>query len=139
MAEFGGHLMISKLTRPCIITLTDYSLPTIFKEIKKDALIIVDNTRLHNLVTAVATAVDGGYFHRCGVVLLLDSSVAANNDDLTSLNIRMRALWSAGLAVLKPWTWFLSSRCPWDEAPPQAAQEPRDKAGLYPQIGLPDL
>ena len=95
MIEFGRHLMIGKLTRPCVVTSTDYSIPTIFKGIKKNALIIVDNTRLQNLVTAVATAVDGGYFHRCGVVLLLDSSVAANNDELTRLNIRMRALWSA--------------------------------------------
>ena len=88
--------------------LTDYSIPTIFKGIKKNELIIVDNTRLHNLVTAVATAVDGSYFQRCGVVLLLDSSVAANNDELTSLNIRMRALWSAGITILKPWTGFLT-------------------------------
>ena len=77
MTEFGGHLMIGKLTRPCVVTSTDYSIPTVFKGIKKNALIIVDNTRLQNLVTAVATAVDGGYFHRCGVVLLLDSSMAA--------------------------------------------------------------
>ena len=108
MTEFGGYLMIGKLTRPCVVTSTDYSITTIFKGIKKNALIIVDNTRLQNLVTAVATAVDGGYFNRCGVVLLLDSSVAANNDELTRLNIRMRALWSAGIAVIKPWTGFLT-------------------------------
>ena len=80
LTEFGGHLMIGKLTRPCVVTSTDYTIPTVFKGIKKNALLIVDNTRLQNLVTAVATAVDGGYFNRCGVVLLLDSSVAANND-----------------------------------------------------------
>ena len=108
MAEFGGPIMISKLTRPCVITSTDYSLPTLFKEIKRDALIIVDNTMLHTLVTAVAAAVEGGYFHRCGVILLMDSSVAANDDDLTNLNIKLRSLWSAGLAVLKPWTGFLT-------------------------------
>ena len=108
LTEFGGHLMIGKLTRPCVVTSTDYTIPTVFKGIKKNALLIVDNTRLQNLVTAVATAVDGGYFNRCGVVLLLDSSVAANNDELTRLNIRMRALWSAGIAVIKPWTGFLT-------------------------------
>ena len=106
MAEFGGPLMISKLMRPCVITSTDYSLPTLFKEIKRDALIIVDNTMLHTLVTAVAAAVEGGYFHRCEVILLMDSSVAANDDDLTDLNLKLRSLWSAGLAVLKPWTGF---------------------------------
>ena len=95
MAEFGGPLMVSKLTRPCVITSTDYSLPTLL-------IIIVDNTMLHTLVTAVAAAVEGGYFHRCGVILLMDSSVAANDDDLTNLNIKLRSLWSAGLAVLKP-------------------------------------
>ena len=59
-------------------------------------------------MTAVAAAVDGGYFTRCAVVLLLDSSVAANNDELTRLNVRMRALWSAGIAVIKPWNRFLA-------------------------------
>ena len=104
LTESGGHLMIGKLTRPCVVTSTDYTIPTVFKGIKKNALLIVDNTRLEYLVTAVATAVDGGY----GVVLLLDSSVAANNDELTRLNVRMRALWSAGIAVIKPWNGFLA-------------------------------
>ena len=108
MTASGGHLMIGKLTRPCVVTSTDYTIPTVFKGIKKNALLIVDNTRLEYLVTAVATAVDGGYFTRCGVVLLLDSSVAANNDELTRLNVRMRALWSAGIAVIKPWNGFLT-------------------------------
>ena len=108
MAEFGGPLMFSKLTRPFAATSTDYSLPTLFKEIKRDALIIVDNTMLYTLVTAVVAAVEGGYFHRCGVVVLIDSSVANNNDDLTDLNLKLRSLWSAGLAVLKPWTGFLT-------------------------------
>ena len=65
-----------------MVTSTDYTIPTVFKGIKKNALLIVDNTRLQYLVTAVATAVDGGYFNRCGVILLLDSSVAANNDEV---------------------------------------------------------
>ena len=108
LTESGGHLMIGKLTRPCIVTSVDYTIPTVFKGIKKNALLIVDNTRLEYLVTAVAAAVDGGYFTRCAVVLLLDSSVAANNDELTRLNVRMRALWSAGIAVIKPWNGFLA-------------------------------
>ena len=51
---------------------------------------------------------EGGYFHRCGVILLIDSSVATNDDDLTDLNLKLRSLWSAGLVVLKPWTGFLT-------------------------------
>ena len=39
---------------------------------------------------------------------MIDSSVAANDDDLTDLNLKLRSLWSAGLAVLKPWTGFLT-------------------------------
>jgi hypothetical protein len=73
--------MFSKLTRPFTATSTDYSLPTLFKEIKRDALIIVDNTMLYTLVTAVVAAVEGGYFHRCGVVVLINISVATNNDE----------------------------------------------------------
>ena len=100
--------MIGKLTRPCTVTSLDFNIPTVFKGISKNALLLVDNTRLECLVTAVAAAVDGGYFKRCAMVLLLDSSVAANNDVLTRLNVRMRALWSAGLAVVKPWNGFLA-------------------------------
>ena len=60
-------------------------------------------------MTAVTTAVDGGgYLKRCTVILLLDSSVAASNEVLTRLNVRMRALWSAGLTVVKPWNGFLA-------------------------------
>ena len=145
MSEFGGHLMIGKLTRPCVMTSTDYSIPTIFKGIKKNTLIIIDNTRLQNLVTAVGTVVDGGYFHRCGVVLLLDSSVAANNDELTRLNIRMRALWSAGIAVIKPWTGFLTRTSKGNfnindvDGSTTLAQQPRDEVGLRPQIRAPNL
>ena len=81
LTESGGHLMIGKLTRPCVVTSTDYTIPTVFKGIKKNALLLVDNTRLEYLVTAVATAVDGGYFTRCGVVLLLDiDGIAARVD-----------------------------------------------------------
>ena len=100
--------MIGKLTRPCTVTSLDFNIPTVFKGISKNALLLVDNTRLECLVTAVAAAVDGGYLKRCAVVLLLDSSVAANNDVLTHLNVRMRALWSAGIAVIKPWNGFLA-------------------------------
>ena len=59
LTESSGHLMIGKLTRPCVVTSTDYTIPTVFKGIKKNALLIVDNTRLEYLVTAVAAAVDG--------------------------------------------------------------------------------
>ena len=44
LTEFGGHLMIGKLMRPCVVTSTDYTIPTVFKGIKKNALLIVDNT-----------------------------------------------------------------------------------------------
>ena len=44
----------------------------------------------------------------CGVILLVDSSVAVNDDELNPLMIRMRALWSAGIAVIKPWNGFLT-------------------------------
>ena len=108
LTKFDGYPMIGKLTTPCGVTSTDYTIPTDFKGIKKDALIIVDNTRLQNLVTAVATGVDDSYFNRWGVILLVDSSVAVNNDELNPLMIRMRALWSAGIAVIKPWNGFIT-------------------------------
>ena len=108
LTELGGHLMIGKLTRPCTVTSLDFNIPTVFKGIKKNALLIVDNTRLQNLVTAVSTGVDGGYFNRWGVILLVDSSVAVNDDELNPLMIRMRALWSAGIAVIKPWNGFIT-------------------------------
>ena len=108
MAEFGGPLMFGKLTRPFTATSTDYSLPTMFKDIKRNALLIVDNTMLYTLVNAVPAVVEGGYFHRCGVVVLIDNIVLNNKDDLTDLNLKLRSLWSAGLAVLKPWNGFLT-------------------------------
>ena len=108
LTKSGGHLMIGKLTRPCIVTSVDYTIPTVFKGINKNALLVVDNTRLEYLVTAVAAAVDGGYFKKCAVVLLLDNSVAANNGELTRFNVRMRALWRVGIAVIKPWNGFLA-------------------------------
>ena len=100
--------MIWKLTRPCTVTSLDFNTPTVFNGISKNALLLVDNTRLECLVTAVAAAVDSGYLKRCALVLLLDKSVAANNDVLTCLNVRMRALWSAGIAFVKPWNGFLT-------------------------------
>ena len=110
LTKFDGHPMIGKLTTPCGVTSTDYTIPTVFKGIKKNELIIVDNTRLQNLVTAVATGVDvdNSYFNRWGVILLVDSSVAVNDDELNPLMIRMRALWSAGIAVIKPWNGFIT-------------------------------
>ena len=107
MSELGGHLMIHKLTRPCTVTSIDLNNRSAFKGISKNALVLVDNSRLESLVSAVITAVEAGYFKRCAVLLLLDSSVAANNEELTRLNVRIRALWSAGLAVIKPWNGFL--------------------------------
>ena len=88
--------MIQKLTRPCTVTSIDFNNPSAFKGISKHALLLIDNTRLEYLVTADITAVDGGYFKRCAVILLLDSSVAASNDVLTRLKVRLRALWSGG-------------------------------------------
>ena len=100
--------MIHKLTRPCAVTSIDLNNQSAFKGISKNALVLVDNSRLGSLVSAVITAVEAGYFKRCAVLLLLDSSVAANNEELTRLNVRIRALWSAGLAVIKPWNGFLA-------------------------------
>ena len=94
--------------RPCTVTSIDFNNPSAFKGISKHTLLLIDNTRLESLVSAVITAVDAGYFKRCAVLLLLDSSVAASNDELTRLNVRIRALWSAGLAVIKPWNGFLA-------------------------------
>ena len=108
LTELGRHLMVGLLTRPCTVTSVDFTIPTVFRGISKNALLVIDNTRLEHLVTAVAAAVDGGYFKRCAVVLLLDSSVAANNDELTRFNVRMRALWRVGIAVIKPWNGFLA-------------------------------
>ena len=107
-SELGGHLMIQKLTRPCTVTSIDFNNTAAFKGISKHALLVIDNSRLESLVSAVITAVEAGYFKRCAVLLLLDSSVAASNEELTRLNVRIRALWSAGLAVIKPWNGFLA-------------------------------
>ena len=100
--------MIHKLTRPCTVTSIDLNNRSAFKGISKNALVLVDNSRLESLVSAVITAVEAGYFKRCAVLLLLNSSVAANNEELTRLNVRIRALWSAGLAMIKPWNGFLA-------------------------------
>ena len=108
LSELGGYLMIQKLTRPCTVTSIDFNNPSAFKGISKHTLLLIDNSRLESLVSAVITAVDAGYFKRCAVLLLLDSSVAASNEELTRLNVRIRALWSAGLAVIKPWNGFLA-------------------------------
>ena len=51
---------------------------------------------------------NGGYVKRFGVILLLDNSVAANNGELLRFNVRMRALWRAGIVVIKPWNVFLA-------------------------------
>ena len=107
LSELGGHLMIQKLTRPCAITSIDLNNQSAFKGICKNALVLVDNSRLSSLVSAVITAVEAGYFKRCAVLLLLDSRVAASNEELTRFNIKLRALWSAGIAVIKPWNGFL--------------------------------
>ena len=96
LSELGGYLMIQKLTRPCTVTSIYFNNPSAFKGISKHTLLLIDNSRLESLVSAVITAVTAGYFKRCAVLLLLDSSVAVNNEELTRLNVRIRALWSSG-------------------------------------------
>ena len=81
--------MIHKVTRPCAVTSIDLNNKSAFKGISKNALVLVDNSRLGSLVSAVITAVEAGYFKRCAVLLLLDSSVAANNEELTRLNVKI--------------------------------------------------
>jgi len=100
--------MAGLLTRPCTITSADFTIPTVLRGMSENALLLIDNTRLEKLVTAVEAAVDGGYFKRCAVILLLDNSVAANNSELVRFNVRMRALWRVGIAVIKPWNVFLA-------------------------------
>ena len=101
-------MMTQKLTRPCAITSVDFNNQSAFKGIGKNALILIDNSRLSSLVSAVITAVEAGYFKRVAVLLLLDSRVADNNEELARFNVRLRALWSAGILVIKPWNGFLS-------------------------------
>jgi len=107
LTELGRRLMAGMLTRPCTITSVDFTIPTVLREISENALLVIDNRKLEHLVTAVEAAVNGGYVRRFGVILLLDSSVAADNRELLRFNVRMRALWRAGIVVVKPWSVFL--------------------------------
>ena len=118
LSELGGYMMTQKLTRPCAITSVDFNNQSAFKGIGKNALVLIDNSRLSSLVSAVITAVEAGYFKRVAVLLLLDSRVADNNEELTRFNVKLRALWSAGIAVIKPWNGFLS-RHEEGQAPPE--------------------
>ena len=93
LTELGRHLMAGMLTRPCTITSVDFTTPTVLREISENALLVIDNHKLEHLVTAVEAAVNGGYVKRFGVILLLDSSVAADNRELLRFNVWMRALW----------------------------------------------
>ena len=108
LTELGRRLMAGMLTRPCTITSVDFTIPTVLREISENALLVIDNRKLEHLVTAVEAAVNGGYVKRFGVILLLDSSVAADNRELLRFNVRMRALWRAGIVVVKPWNVFLA-------------------------------
>jgi len=108
LSELGGYMMTQKLTRPCVITTVDFNAQSAFKGIGKNALILIDNSRLNILVAAVITAVEAGYFERVAVLLLLDSRVADSNEELARFNVGLRALWSAGVLVIKPWHGFLS-------------------------------
>ena len=103
LSELGGYMMTQKLTRPCVITTVDFNAQSAFKGIGKNALILIDNSRLNILVAAVITAVEAGYFERVAVLLLLDSRVADSNEELARFNVGLRALWSAGVLVIKPW------------------------------------
>ena len=100
--------MKQKLTRPCVITTVDFNAQTAFKGIGRNALVLVDNSRLNSLVAAAITAVEAGYLERVAVLLLLDSRVADSNEELARFNVGLRALWSAGILVIKPWHGFLS-------------------------------
>ena len=103
----GGFMMKQKLTRPCVITTVDFNSQTAFKGIGRNALVLVDNARLNSLVAAAITAVQAGYLERVAVLLLLDSRVADSNEELARFNVGLRALWAAGILVLKPWHGFL--------------------------------
>jgi hypothetical protein len=61
LSELGGYMMTQKLTRPCVITTVDFNAQSAFKGIGKNALILIDNSRLNILVAAVITAVEAGW------------------------------------------------------------------------------
>ena len=107
LTKIGRRLMARMLTRPSTITPVDFTIPTVLRDISENAIVVIDNRKLEHLVTAVEAAVDGGYVKKFGVILLLDSSVAADNRELLRFNVRMKALWRAGIAVVKPWSVFL--------------------------------
>jgi hypothetical protein len=107
LTKIGRRLMARMLTRPSTITPVDFTIPTVLRDISENAIVVIDNRKLEHLVMAVEAAVDGGYVKKFGVILLLDSSVAADNRELLRFNVRMRALWRAGIAVVKPWSVFL--------------------------------
>jgi hypothetical protein len=107
LSKIGRRLMARRLTRPSTITPVDFTIPTILRDISDNAIVVIDNRKLEHLVMAVEAAVDGGYIKKFGVILLLDSSVAADNKELLRFNVRMKALWRAGIAVVKPWSVFL--------------------------------
>ena len=65
--------MTQKLTRPCVITTVDFNAQSAVKGIGRNALVLVDNSRLNSLVAAAITAVEAGYLERVAVLLLLDS------------------------------------------------------------------
>ena len=108
LTKIGRRLMARMLTRPSTITPVDFTIPTVLRDISENAIVVIDNRKLEHLVTAVEAAVDGGYVKKFGVILLLDSSVAADNRELLRFNVRMRALWRAGIVVVKPWSVFLA-------------------------------
>ena len=108
LTKTGRRLMARMLTRPCTITPVDFTIPTVLRDISENAIVVIDNRKLEHLVMAVEAAVDGGYVKRFGVILLLDSSMAADNRELLRFNVRMRALWRAGIVVIKPWNVFLA-------------------------------
>ena len=104
LTKIGRRLMARMLTRPSTITPVDFTIPTVLRDISENAIVVIDNRKLEHLVMAVEAAVDGGYIKKFAVILLLDSSVAADNKELLRFNVRMRALWRAGIVVIKPWT-----------------------------------
>ena len=110
LSELGGYMMTQKLTRPCVITTVDFNAQSAFKGIGKNALVLIDNSRLNSLVAAVITAVEAGYFERVAVLLLFDSRVADSNEELARFNVGLRALWSAGVLVIKPWHGFFEQK-----------------------------
>ena len=95
ISEVGGDLLLTRITRPHKAVAVGFG-PTMFKEIDKGSLIVVDNVLLETLRYTEARAVEDGTFHGCGVVLLID-------EEVLSSDALLRSLWASTTVLLKPW------------------------------------